>query len=74
MKALVQKAKQREDFSYGSETQYLYDTFEHFPVKAQHGIVLGSETPWLEAMLLSKGEGPQSTSWLKMEISEKFTL
>lgn len=56
---LVQRATNLEEFSYGAETQYLYNVFDQYTVKGQHGIVLGTEMPWLEAILLSKGDHAQ---------------
>lgn len=55
IEGLVQKASNLEEFSYGAETHYLYNMFDQFPVKGLHGVVLGTEMPWLEAILLSKG-------------------
>lgn len=56
IEGLVQKASNLEEFSYGAETHYLYNMFDQFPVKGLHGVVLGTEMPWLEAILLSKGK------------------
>lgn len=56
IEALVEKAHQREGFSYGKiETDYLYRTFDQYTVRGQQGLVLGTETPWLEAILLANG-------------------
>ena len=60
IESLVQKASSLEEFSYGAETHYLYNMFDHFPVKGLHGVVLGTEMPWLEAILLSKGTSSAS--------------
>lgn len=56
IEGLVQKANNLEEFSYGAETHYLYNMFDQFPVKGLHGVVLGTEMPWLESILLSKGK------------------
>ena len=56
IEGLVHRAKGKEEFSYGAETHYLYNVFDLYPVSGKHGVVLGTEMPWLEAILLSKGE------------------
>ena len=54
--ALVEKARRRQEFKYGKvETDYLYNAFDQYPVREQQGLVLGTETPWLEAILLANG-------------------
>ena len=55
IESLVQRAHNQEEFSYGAETHYLYKVFDQYSVKGQHGVVLGTEMPWLEGILLSKG-------------------
>lgn len=55
--ALVEKARRRQEFSYGKvETDFLYNIFNEYPVREQKGLVLGTETPWLEAILLANGK------------------
>ena len=56
IEGLVHRAKGKEEFSYGAETHYLYNVFDLYPTSGKHGVVLGTEMPWLEAILLSKGE------------------
>jgi hypothetical protein len=86
METLVAKAEKHEEFSYAAETHYLYEMFEQFPIKGRHGIVLGSEDPWLEGILLSKGvdklttveyqeieaEHPKMSTLTPKQLAEKF--
>ena len=57
--SLVQRAKNKEEFSYAGETHYLYNVFDQYTVTGKHGVVLGTEMPWLEAILLSKSKFPR---------------
>ena len=53
----IEKAQLREGFSYGKvETDFLYSALDQYPVKQQNGIVLGTETPWVEGILLASGK------------------
>jgi len=70
MENLVQKARRGEEFSYGAETHYLYEMFDQFPVEGQHGVVLGTEEPWLEGILLSKGVDKLTTVEYQEIVSE----
>lgn len=56
IESLITRAKNREEFSYAHETHYLYNVFEEYSIAGQQGIVLGSEMPWLEGILLAQGE------------------
>lgn len=52
----VKKADLKADFpSYGSDTQHIYHVLKVFPLHNKTGIVIGSESPWVEAILLSHG-------------------
>ena len=56
------RASKNEEFSYGAETQYIYNVLHHYPVDGDMGIVLGSEVPWIEGILLHKGKSCHSSS------------
>lgn len=55
MEKFRQQASAKEEFSYGSETHYIYNVLDQYSIKGDMGIVLGSEVPWVEGILLSKG-------------------
>ena len=55
MEGFKSKAMKKEEFSYGAETNYIYDVLDQFSVAGDMGIVLGSEAPWIEGILLAKG-------------------
>ena len=53
----MDKASRRENFKYGDDTIKIYDgvTKYNSHIKGKSGIVIGSEDPWLEAILLHYG-------------------
>ena len=53
----MDKASRRENFKYGDDTKKIYDgvTKYNSHIKGKSGIVIGSEDPWLEAILLHYG-------------------
>ena len=53
----VRRAKKREMFTYKRETEQVYDAVKKYQryVRDKEGIVVGSETPWVEAILLENG-------------------
>jgi hypothetical protein len=53
----MEKASRRENFKYGDDTIKIYDgvTKYNSHIKGKSGIVIGSEDPWLEAILLHYG-------------------
>ena len=72
IEGLVQRASNLEEFSYGAETHYLYNMFDQYPVKGLHGVVLGTEMPWLEGILLSKGISSSSVQGLYSQRPEMY--
>jgi hypothetical protein len=52
---LMNEARNKLPMGYGHESFSLYRALEAFPVENMNGIVLGSQTPWAEAMSLANG-------------------
>ena len=54
---LMSRARKGESFSYTpDETSAIYRALKEYPVENLHGLVLGSQTPWVEAILLVAGQ------------------
>ena len=53
---LMSRARNGEHFSYPpAETATMYRALDAYPVADQAGLVVGSQTPWVEAILLVAG-------------------
>ena len=50
----VAKASQNFDY-YGGDTQYIYTVLKKFNLTGQSGMVIGSQDPWVEAILIVHG-------------------
>ena len=84
----MEKASRRENFKYGRDTPKIYDGVIKYKshVEGKRGIVIGSEDPWLEAILLHHGadklltvefgkivsEHPQLATITPKEFTERF--
>jgi hypothetical protein len=82
------EVRQRKDqFTYDNAPLYdAMDRWSSFAIKGKRGLVIGSETPWLEAMLLEYGaqhvstlefgaiqtDHPQLTTFTPQEFTLKF--
>ena len=53
----IRRVKKREVFTYKGETMQVYEATRKYQkyISGQNGIVVGSETPWVEAILLERG-------------------
>lgn len=52
---LRERARRRESNYYGDTDQYLYRALGAFPIAGQDVAIVGSETPWYEAVCLAHG-------------------
>lgn len=56
VKILIKKAENRQEISsYQNRTSILYSAFDRFPIEGGRGIVIGSLSPWVEAISLAYG-------------------
>ena len=54
---LMSRARKGERFSYSpDDTATIYRALAAYPVEDLSGLVVGSQTPWLEAILLVAGQ------------------
>ena len=54
---LMSRARRGDSFSYdASETSTVYRALDYYPVEDLSGLVVGSQTPWVEAILLVAGQ------------------
>jgi hypothetical protein len=50
---LVQKARARTRFYYGATDDYMYKALEKYPIEGKHVLIVGSTTPWYEAICIA---------------------
>lgn len=71
IEGLIAKALKRENNYYGPTDQYLYSMFDRYGsyIKGKNVAVIGSETPWYEAIILAYGGYPTTIEYNRI-ISE----
>lgn len=60
---------------YGWTDLFLYESFKEFPIKGKEVAIIGSVTPWYEAVILAYGGFPTTIEYNKIETDDpRLTL
>ncbi|MBM3196709.1 MAG: DUF268 domain-containing protein [Chlamydiae bacterium] len=67
---LVVQATLKQRFYYGETDAYLYNMLKKYPIKGKRVLIVGSETPWYEAIVLAYGGKPITVEYRDIETDD----
>ncbi len=67
---LVTKATHKQRLYYNETDAYLYNMLKKYPIKGKRVLIIGSETPWYEAIVLAYGGQPVTVEYRDIETDD----